>query len=44
MVLTKSWLTGKDKDIVVTLTPDGYSLINSHRKTGRGSGIALVHK
>ena len=46
MVLTESWLTGKDKDIVVTkaLTPDGYSLINSHRKTGRGGGIALVHK
>ena len=46
MVLTESRLTGKDKDIVVTkaLTPDGYSLINSHRKTGRGGGIVLVHK
>ena len=46
MVLTESWLTGKDKDIVVikALTPDGYSLFNSHRKTGRGGGIALVHK
>ena len=46
MVLTESWLTGKDKDIVVTkaLTPDGYYLINSHRKTGRGGGIALVNK
>ena len=46
MVLTESWLTGKDKDIVVikALTPDGYSLINWHRKTGRGGGIALVHK
>ena len=46
LAVTKTWLSPgyKDKVIRCDLTPDGFQLIDSPRRTGRGGGVAIILK
>ena len=46
MALTETWLTSDDRDRkwISALTPDGYKFINIPRISGKGGGIAIIHK
>ena len=43
-LVTETWLKPDENDIIKDLTPDGFSYLGKNRLTGRGGGVAIIHK
>ena len=46
LCLTETWLSGgaSDEVVLAELLPPGYRIIQAHRKSGRGGGVAIIYR
>ena len=42
--LTETWLNPSDKLVLADVIPNGYTLHQIPRPSGRGGGVAILHK
>jgi len=42
--ITETWLKPADQSVIAELTPPGYTTLHIPRSSGRGGGVAIIHR